>query len=140
MAIKADKTRVMDNINRLDNHEGPGIAAIVLGQYSLFEKAVAIPATAREENLVELGDQVPDDLKAMISNGLGLPARNILVPTGVHAGRRLVRDHGLPAVSNNGALTRRSVKHAQLGGPLSVQISLVASLSMRTRECNLAPV
>lgn len=31
-AIKADKTRVMDYINRLDNYDGPEIAKIALGE------------------------------------------------------------------------------------------------------------
>merc|ERR1711998_204693 len=37
-AIKADKTRVMDYINRLDNYDGPEIAKIALGDpYNLYE-------------------------------------------------------------------------------------------------------
>ncbi len=31
-AIKVDKTRVMDYINRLDNYDGPEIAKIALGE------------------------------------------------------------------------------------------------------------
>jgi len=31
-AIKADKTRVMDYINRLDNYDGPELAKIALGE------------------------------------------------------------------------------------------------------------
>lgn len=31
-AIKADKTRVMDYINRLDNYDSPEIAKIALGE------------------------------------------------------------------------------------------------------------
>merc|ERR550514_2358923 len=42
-AIKADKTRVMDYINRLDNYDGPEIAKIALGDpYRLFEEAFLI--------------------------------------------------------------------------------------------------
>jgi clathrin heavy chain len=42
-AIKSDKTRVMDYINRLDNYEGEEIAKIALNQeYSLFEEAFTI--------------------------------------------------------------------------------------------------
>lgn len=31
-AIKSDKTKVMDYINRLDNYDGPEIAKIALGE------------------------------------------------------------------------------------------------------------
>merc|ERR1712151_953537 len=42
-AIKADKTRVMDYINRLDNYDGPEIAKIALGEpYRLYEEAFLI--------------------------------------------------------------------------------------------------
>jgi len=42
-AIKADKSRVMDYINRLDNYDGPEIAKIALGDpYGLFEEAFLI--------------------------------------------------------------------------------------------------
>eukprot|EP00933_Yihiella_yeosuensis_P029624 TRINITY_DN23254_c0_g2_i2.p1 TRINITY_DN23254_c0_g2~~TRINITY_DN23254_c0_g2_i2.p1 ORF type:complete len:1724 (+),score=416.69 TRINITY_DN23254_c0_g2_i2:72-5243(+) len=42
-AIKADKSRVMDYINRLDNYDGPEIAKIALGEpYGLFEEAFLI--------------------------------------------------------------------------------------------------
>merc|ERR550514_308460 len=42
-AIKADKTRVMDYINRLDNYDGPEIAKIALGDpYRLYEEAFLI--------------------------------------------------------------------------------------------------
>lgn len=42
-AIKTDKTRVMDYINRLDNYDGPEIAKIALGgQYQLYEEAFVI--------------------------------------------------------------------------------------------------
>jgi len=42
-AIKADKSRVMDYINRLDNYEGPEIAKIMLGEeYKLYEEAFVI--------------------------------------------------------------------------------------------------
>lgn len=42
-AIKADKTRVMDYINRLDNYDGPEIAKIALGEkYNLYEEAFVI--------------------------------------------------------------------------------------------------
>jgi len=42
-AIKADKTRVMDYINRLDNYDGPEIAKIALGDpYNLYEEAFLI--------------------------------------------------------------------------------------------------
>jgi clathrin heavy chain len=42
-AIKADKTRVMDYINRLDNYDGPEIAKIALGDpYCLYEEAFLI--------------------------------------------------------------------------------------------------
>eukprot|EP00746_Dinoflagellata_sp_MGD_P128868 gnl/MRDRNA2_/MRDRNA2_63153_c0_seq1.p1 gnl/MRDRNA2_/MRDRNA2_63153_c0~~gnl/MRDRNA2_/MRDRNA2_63153_c0_seq1.p1 ORF type:complete len:1693 (+),score=391.73 gnl/MRDRNA2_/MRDRNA2_63153_c0_seq1:1-5079(+) len=42
-AIKADKTRVMDYINRLDNYDGPEIAKIALGEpYHLVEEAFLI--------------------------------------------------------------------------------------------------
>ncbi|KAI9094637.1 hypothetical protein DFS34DRAFT_628550 [Phlyctochytrium arcticum] len=40
-AIKADKTRVMDYINRLDNYDAPDIANIAVGA-ELFEEAFAI--------------------------------------------------------------------------------------------------
>ncbi|CAE8586426.1 unnamed protein product [Polarella glacialis] len=42
-AIKADKSRVMDYINRLDNYDGPEIAKIALGDpYGLYEEAFLI--------------------------------------------------------------------------------------------------
>merc|ERR1719421_1597731 len=42
-AIKADPTRVMDYINRLDNYDGPEIAKIALGDpYHLYEEAFLI--------------------------------------------------------------------------------------------------
>merc|ERR1719310_468702 len=42
-AIKADPTRVMDYINRLDNYDGPEIAKIALGDpYLLYEEAFLI--------------------------------------------------------------------------------------------------
>eukprot|EP00746_Dinoflagellata_sp_MGD_P067668 gnl/MRDRNA2_/MRDRNA2_27935_c0_seq2.p1 gnl/MRDRNA2_/MRDRNA2_27935_c0~~gnl/MRDRNA2_/MRDRNA2_27935_c0_seq2.p1 ORF type:complete len:1218 (-),score=298.35 gnl/MRDRNA2_/MRDRNA2_27935_c0_seq2:236-3889(-) len=42
-AIKADKTRVMDYINRLDNYDGPSIAKIAMGEpYHLYEEAFLI--------------------------------------------------------------------------------------------------
>lgn len=42
-AIKADTTRVMDYINRLDNYDGPEIAKIALGEpYHLYEEAFLI--------------------------------------------------------------------------------------------------
>eukprot|EP00398_MALV-I-01_sp_L67-1_P000178 gene178-941_t len=42
-ALKADKTRVMDYINRLDNFEGDKIAKIALGEpYQLYEEAFVI--------------------------------------------------------------------------------------------------
>merc|ERR1712137_1095320 len=42
-AIKADKARVMDYINRLDNYDGPEIAGIALGNpYRLYEEAFLI--------------------------------------------------------------------------------------------------
>ena len=42
-AIKCDKARVMDYINRLDNYDGPQIAKIAMGeQYKLYEEAFVI--------------------------------------------------------------------------------------------------
>lgn len=42
-AIKSDKTKVMDYINRLDNYDGHEIAKIALGDdYQLFEEAFVI--------------------------------------------------------------------------------------------------
>eukprot|EP00916_Digyalum_oweni_P021100 GHVL01035078.1.p1 GENE.GHVL01035078.1~~GHVL01035078.1.p1 ORF type:complete len:1411 (+),score=249.62 GHVL01035078.1:264-4496(+) len=42
-AIKADRSRVIDYINRLDNYDGPDIAKIALGeQYQLYEEAFTI--------------------------------------------------------------------------------------------------
>jgi clathrin heavy chain len=42
-AMKADKTRVMDYINRLDNYDGPAIAQVALGQeFKLYEEAFLI--------------------------------------------------------------------------------------------------
>jgi len=42
-AIKADKSRVMDYVNRLDNYDGPEIAKIALGEpYRLYEEAFLI--------------------------------------------------------------------------------------------------
>jgi len=42
-AIKADKARVMDYINRLDNYDGPEIAKIAVGEpYHLYEEAFVI--------------------------------------------------------------------------------------------------
>lgn len=42
-AIKADKSRVMDYINRLDNYNGPEIAKIAIGDpYCLYEEAFLI--------------------------------------------------------------------------------------------------
>lgn len=40
-AIKADKTRVMEYINRLDNYDAPDVANIAINN-SLFEEAFAI--------------------------------------------------------------------------------------------------
>eukprot|EP00475_Leptophrys_vorax_P034731 TRINITY_DN56473_c0_g1_i1.p1 TRINITY_DN56473_c0_g1~~TRINITY_DN56473_c0_g1_i1.p1 ORF type:complete len:919 (-),score=143.56 TRINITY_DN56473_c0_g1_i1:348-3104(-) len=40
-AIKADKTRVMDYVNRLDNFDGPAVGEIAVGS-ELFEEAFAI--------------------------------------------------------------------------------------------------
>jgi clathrin heavy chain len=42
-AIKADKTKVMDYINRLDNYDMPDIANIAVGS-ELFEEALVICA------------------------------------------------------------------------------------------------
>jgi clathrin heavy chain len=42
-AIKSDKARVMDYINRLDNYDGPTIAKVALGNpYNLYEEAFLI--------------------------------------------------------------------------------------------------
>jgi len=42
-AIKADRSRVMDYINRLDNYDGPEIAKIAVGEpYRLYEEAFLI--------------------------------------------------------------------------------------------------
>ena len=42
-AIKADKARVMDYINRLDNYDGPAIAKVALGEpHNLYEEAFLI--------------------------------------------------------------------------------------------------
>jgi clathrin heavy chain len=42
-AIKSDKSRVMDYINRLDNYDGPTIAKVALGNpYNLYEEAFLI--------------------------------------------------------------------------------------------------
>merc|ERR1719443_1880531 len=42
-AIKSDKGRVMDYINRLDNYDGPTIAKVALGSpYNLYEEAFLI--------------------------------------------------------------------------------------------------
>ena len=42
-AIKADKERVMEYINRLDNFDGPEIAKIAISeQYELFEEGLVI--------------------------------------------------------------------------------------------------
>ena len=42
-AIKADKTRVMDYINRLDSFDGPEIVKIALGDpHQLYEEAFLI--------------------------------------------------------------------------------------------------
>merc|ERR1719262_1352866 len=42
-AIKSDKSRVMDYINRLDNYDGPTIAKVALGHpYNLYEEAFLI--------------------------------------------------------------------------------------------------
>ena len=40
-AIKADKTKVMEYINRLDNYDAPDIANIAMGS-QLYEEAFAI--------------------------------------------------------------------------------------------------
>ena len=40
-AIKADRTRVMEYINRLDNYDAPDIANIAIGS-ELYEEAFAI--------------------------------------------------------------------------------------------------
>ena len=40
-AIKADKTKVMEYINRLDNYDAPDIANIAIGS-ELYEEAFAI--------------------------------------------------------------------------------------------------
>lgn len=40
-AIKADRTRVMEYINRLDNYDAPDIANIAIGN-ELYEEAFAI--------------------------------------------------------------------------------------------------
>lgn len=41
LAIKADRTRVMDYINRLDNYDAPDIANIAINN-QLYEEAFAI--------------------------------------------------------------------------------------------------
>ena len=42
-AMKADKSKVMDFINRLDNYDGPEIAKVALGEeYQLYEEAFVI--------------------------------------------------------------------------------------------------
>lgn len=42
-AIKADKTRVMDYINRLTNIDGPGLAEIMLEEkHQLYEEAFVL--------------------------------------------------------------------------------------------------
>jgi clathrin heavy chain len=42
-AIKSDKGRVMDYINRLDNYDGPEIAKIALDpRYALYEEVLVI--------------------------------------------------------------------------------------------------
>jgi len=40
-AVKADRTRVMDYINRLDNYDAPDIASIAINN-ELYEEAFAI--------------------------------------------------------------------------------------------------
>lgn len=40
-AVKADQTRVMEYINRLDNYDAPDLATICIGS-ELFEEAFAI--------------------------------------------------------------------------------------------------
>ena len=40
-AIKADKSRVMDYVNRLDNFDGPAVGDIAVGS-ELYEEAFAI--------------------------------------------------------------------------------------------------
>ena len=50
-AIKADKERVMEYINRLDNFDGPEIAKIAISdQYGMYEEGAA---SAREMNLLD---------------------------------------------------------------------------------------
>eukprot|EP00928_Gymnodinium_smaydae_P000827 TRINITY_DN1030_c0_g1_i3.p1 TRINITY_DN1030_c0_g1~~TRINITY_DN1030_c0_g1_i3.p1 ORF type:complete len:1741 (-),score=474.00 TRINITY_DN1030_c0_g1_i3:126-5348(-) len=63
-AIKADKTRVMDYINRLDNYDGPEIAKIALGDpYHLFEEAFLI---YKKSNLnSEAMDTLLDNLNSL---------------------------------------------------------------------------
>ena len=74
-AIKADKERVMEYINRLDNFDGPEIAKIAISdQYGMYEegfviytkfaKSAAKPDEATELNVLAMGVLV-GDLKAM---------------------------------------------------------------------------
>ena len=74
-AIKADKDRVMEYINRLDNFDGPEIAKIAISDeygmyeegfviYTKFAKAAAKAEEATELNVLAMGVLV-GDLKAM---------------------------------------------------------------------------
>jgi clathrin heavy chain len=73
-AIKADKERVMEYINRLDNFDGPEIAKIAISdQYGMYEEGFVIytkfaksakDKEAAELNVLAMGVLV-DDLKAM---------------------------------------------------------------------------
>mmetsp|Transcript_30328 Transcript_30328/g.70760 ORF Transcript_30328/g.70760 Transcript_30328/m.70760 type:complete len:1710 (-) Transcript_30328:179-5308(-) len=59
-AIKADKARVMDYINRLDNYDGPEIAKIAVGEpYHLYEEAFLI---------YKKGGQVAEAMDTLLSN------------------------------------------------------------------------
>ena len=64
-AIKADKTRVMDYIKRLDNYDGKQIADIALGeQYQLYEEAFVI--YEKQQFYVEAIDVLINNIESIV--------------------------------------------------------------------------
>lgn len=64
-AIKADTTRVMDYINKLDNFDGHNLALVAKGEkYKLYDEALAI--------YKKIGDSV-EAIKVIIENLENLP-------------------------------------------------------------------
>lgn len=64
-AVKADRTRVMDYINRLDNYDAPDIASIAINN-ELYEEAFAI---FKKFNVNQSAIQVKLSFKMLLNQG-----------------------------------------------------------------------